>query len=443
LSRLARRRSLAWRLLAAGLVAAGVATASAGAAPAASAGWSAPVDLMAPGTLDVSPPVATLAADGALTAAFALQDVDVPGSAAAQVAQRAPDGLITPARPLPGLALPLAAGQAGGAPLLLGGIAAADQTCCTALEVLHPEAGSGAWSGQRLAAGLDGQTIGQLAGIGDGHTLAAWATTDGVWAAMAAGHRRFGAVRRLAGPARSPQTLAAAALNGGGSMLAWDSVAGPAGRSAPRTITVAQGTRGGIPGRPVTAETVPTGHRVAELAVAGRGGSATLAWIDAWSDGAGEHEQVLARDLGAAGRPRSFAAPATTADGLQLVADPAGAQALSWSACRANGSCQVMLAAHASGRAFGPARSLGAIDPGQVPALALGEHGQLLLAFTRGGAPLAVTGSAGSRLGRPHRLSSTTYAFDITAVLDPAGREAAVWSQGTLNPSVVGAVASP
>ena len=409
------------------------------AAPGARAAWSRPIDLMAPGTLDVTAPVLTIGPGSTLTAAFGLQDVDTPGSAVAQVAQRAAGGVVSPLRGLTGVALPLAAGQLGAAPLVLGGTAAPGQPCCTAVEAVRIGAG-GVTTTQRLLSGLDGETLGTLVALGSGHALAAWATTAGVWAAVAGHGTRFGGARRLAGPARSPETLAAAGLGGGASVIAWDSVAGASTTSDPRTITVARGGRDAPPFTGRTAVTVAAGHRVGEVAVAGGAGRATLTWIDAWSDAAGEHEQVRAQDLVPGAHARSLGAATTTAAGLQVAGDPAGDGAVSWSACGADGSCQVMLAARRAGRPFGPVRAVGAIDPGQLPALALGGHGEMVLAWSRGGSPWALSGPAGGRLGAARRLSPTTYAYDLTAAVGAAGQGAVAWSQATLHPSVVAAV---
>jgi hypothetical protein len=67
----------------------------------------------------------------------------------------------------------------------------------------------------------------------------------------------------------------------------------------------------------------------------------------------------------------------------------------------------------------------------------------LLVGWVRGGTPVAATApSAGGRFGATSTLSSTTFALDLTVALGSGNSGMAAWSQGTLNPSVVGAAYS-
>ncbi len=54
----------------------------------------------------------------------------------------------------------------------------------------------------------------------------------------------------------------------------------------------------------------------------------------------------------------------------------------------------------------------------------------------------ATASSAGGRFGGPVTLSSTTFALDLTVAFGAGGAGLAAWTQGTLNPSVVGAAYS-
>jgi hypothetical protein len=72
--------------------------------------------------------------------------------------------------------------------------------------------------------------------------------------------------------------------------------------------------------------------------------------------------------------------------------------------------------------------------------VAVGAHGQVLVGWVRAGKPVAASAaSAGGRFGGPVTLSSTTFALDLTVGFGSAGTGMAAWTQGTLNPSVVGA----
>ena len=72
------------------------------AAPAAAAGWGKPFQFQKPGTLDAIAPQLTFAPGGASTAAFGTLQVDVPGTAQAQYAQRTAGGRVGPVRAVSG-----------------------------------------------------------------------------------------------------------------------------------------------------------------------------------------------------------------------------------------------------------------------------------------------------------------------------------------------------
>jgi hypothetical protein len=75
--------------------------------------------------------------------------------------------------------------------------------------------------------------------------------------------------------------------------------------------------------------------------------------------------------------------------------------------------------------------------------VAVGAHGQVLVGWVRGGVPLAATASSpDGRFGGPATLSSTTFALDLTVGYGSRGQALVAWTQGTLNPSVVGAASA-
>jgi hypothetical protein len=95
------------------------------------------------------------------------------------------------------------------------------------------------------------------------------------------------------------------------------------------------------------------------------------------------------------------------------------------------------------GGMFGPARSLGGTDAGQPPALSVGPRGQALVGWIRTGDPVAAVQTLPGRgFGRPTVLSRAGYALDIAVAAGPQHEALVAWSQGTLNPSVVGTVDS-
>jgi hypothetical protein len=73
--------------------------------------------------------------------------------------------------------------------------------------------------------------------------------------------------------------------------------------------------------------------------------------------------------------------------------------------------------------------------------VAVGSRGQTIVAWIRGGRPVAAAGSARNRrFGATRTLSSRAqFAADITVAFGPGRQALVAWSQGTLNPSVVAA----
>jgi hypothetical protein len=410
-------------------------------APAAQAGWGRPFEFAAPGSLDYLPPQLAFSQAGAAAAAFGVEDVDSPGVSQAYLTSRSLRGAVGRPRTISGAQQILALAFDGGALQLLTGTSPRGQTCCSSAQASQLSAGGRLGRPRTLVGGLTGTTLGRLLTLGDGQMLAAVATERGVWVVQSARANRFGAQHRLTNVTQSPVSMSAAWLGGTSTIVAWTAATGTAGASDPRSIYVATGSGQSAPRRVRTAVTVASGHRIDELAVARRGASATLAWIESWYDSSGTyHAQVKAADLAAQPLIRAISPGNRLASGLSFAADAAGDQGLAWESCTTQASCTVGAAARGVHSTFGTSATLGATDAAQTPAVAVGTSGRVLIGWVRGGQPVAAAGSAGSRrFGVPVVLSASTFAFDVTIGFGPGRDALAAWTQGTLNPSVVGA----
>jgi hypothetical protein len=292
-----------------------------------------------------------------------------------------------------------------------------------------------------LVGGLSGATLGRLLALKNGAMLAAVATERGVWVVQSAKANRFGGQHLLTGGGRMPETLAAAWLGGESTIVAWTAASGVAGGASPRSISYALGSKTRAPHTVKTAVTVRPGHRIDELGVAARGGRATVAWIESWYDErGGYHSLVRATDIAPHATVRNLSPANRLASGLSFSGDVGGDQAIAWESCTFQAACQTQVDGRGAQSSFGPVRTLGSIDASQSPALAVGPRGQVLVGWVRGGKPVAASAPApGRRFGGPATLSSTTFALDLTVGYGSGGQALAAWTQGTLNPSVVGA----
>jgi hypothetical protein len=410
------------------------------AAPSARAAWGAPFELTKPGALDLIAAQLAFSPNGASAAAFGIQDVDTPGDSHAYVTSRSARGAV---------GSPLAIGTAqeviglsfdGSALELLTGVAPSSLSCCSAVQAVRLTAAGVLQRPRTLVGGLTGPTYGQLLTLGTGGMLAAVATERGVWVVQSARGDRFGSQHRLGPASQIPQSLTSAWLGGASTIVAWTSARGPTGVADPRTIYYAMGSRLRAPTHVKSLLTVPGGHRIDELRVARRGSGATVAWVESWYDRRGYHSEVRAADVVAHPGIRTLAGSAAPASGVDIAADAAGDLAVSWQSCRANGSCTVSAAVRGAKSTFGAYSSFGQVDPGQVPAAAVGPSGQAIVAWIRGGRPMAAVGSARNRrFGATRTLSSRAqFAADIAVAYGPRRQALAAWSQGTLNPSLVG-----
>jgi hypothetical protein len=414
---------------------------SLGLSAAAQAKWGEPFEFARPGTLDVVASQLAISGSGVAAAAFGIQDVDTPGVSQGYVTLRPAHA--APGNPIaiPGAQQILAAAYDGGSLELLTGAAPATQTCCSAAQAVKVGAGGQVARARTLVGGLTGATQGRLLTLRNGAMLAAVATERGVWVIQSAKADRFGGQHLLTRGGQMPETLDAAWLGGESTIVAWTAATGVAGQAAPRRMSYALGARTHAPRAVKTAVTVPAGHRIDELAVASRHGGATAAWVESWSDKSGAfHSVVRVMDIAPHATPRNLSPANRLASGVSFAGDVAGDQALAWQSCTAQAACQTQVDGRGAHGAFGPARTLGAIDPSQEPAVAVGARGQALVGWVRGGHPVAAAApGAGRRFGAPVTLSATTFALDLTVGLGARGAGMAAWTQGTLNPSVVGA----
>jgi hypothetical protein len=407
---------------------------------AALAKWGSPFDFAKPGTLDVLAPELAVASSGASAAAFGIQDVDTPGTAQAYLTLRSAQGAVGDPIPVTGASQILALAYSRGSLELLTGTSSANQTCCSSAQATPVSASGQLGRPRTVVGGLAGTTRARLLTLKDGQMLAAVATQRGVWVAQSPRGDQFAGQRLLTGAGKIPQALAAAWLGAETTIVAWTAATGTAGTADPRTISYATGSRTKAPRRVLSAVTIPAGHRIDELGLAARGGGATAAWIESWYDKhAIYHSQVRAMDIAPHAAPRTLSAANRLASGLTFGGDVAGDQALGWESCTGDAACSAQVAVRAARALFGSTRTLGSADPSQAPALAVGPQGQVAVGWVRGGQPVASTsGAHGRGLGGPVTLSPTTFALDMTVGFGPGAQALAAWTQGTLNPSVVG-----
>ena len=409
-------------------------------APAAQAGWTRPFELVKPGTMDFLPTRLAFSSSGAATAGFSIADLDTPGSSQAYTVYRSPRGAVGAPRAITGAQAILALAYSGSALQLMTGTGPSNLDCCSTAQAVRISPQGAIGRPQTLVGGLAGDSIGHLVPLAGGRMVAAVGTEQGVWTLAAGPNGHFSGKHRLTGAGQAPESLAATWLGGQGSVVAWTTASGTAGASDPRTIFYGQGSKTGPPRRALRLLQVPAGHRIDELTVARRGNGATAAWVESWFDKRGSyHSQVRAGDFAAKPSVRNLSPVNGDASGIDLAANAAGAQALTWQSCTSGGSCTVHAATRAANGRFGGAVTLGAIDASQEAAVTVGPAGQALVGWVRFGHPVATVGPVSGRLGALRVLSSSSFAADLTVAFGPHHDALAAWTQGTLNPSVVAA----
>ncbi len=311
----------------------------------------------------------------------------------------------------------------GSALELLVGAAPRSLACCSAVQAVRVTGGGVLQRPRTLVGGLTGPAYGQLLALGTGGMLASVATERAVWVVQSSRGDRFGSQHRLGPASQIPQSLGSAWLGGDSTIVAWTSAGGPTGVADPRTIYYALGSRRGAPSKVKSLLTVPAGHRIDELGVARRGSGATVAWVESWFDKRGSfHSVVRAADVAAHPGIRTLAGSGVPASGVDIAADAAGDQGISWKSCRPNGSCTVSVAVRGAKSTFG---RLLLVRPGRSGADAGGDgrarrSGDRRPGFAPG-ARLAAVGSARSRrFGATRTLSSRAqFASDLTVAYGP------------------------
>jgi hypothetical protein len=410
------------------------------AASPASAGWSRPFRLAPSASLDLIPAQIAFSTAGTAAVGFGIQDEDNPASSVAFVTMRSTSGAIGRPQQLRGAQEPLDLAYQGTALHVLIGTSPRGMACCSSAQTITSAPGGGFGRGHRILTRLAGATAGALVTL-PGRLLAAIATQHGVWVSQSVGAGRFPQAHRLTPANSAPEALAATNLPRGQSIVAWTATTSQTPATGPRTIFISRGSVLRAPRGMRSAITVPVGHRIDELAVARGPSVPTLAWIESWFDSAGVfHSQAMIADLGRIVRPRALSPPTEPSAGLTFAADAGGDQALSWKACTSTGACTVRATLRPARRRFTPLQRLGAVDASQIPAAAVAPNGQALVGWIDQGHVRAAPASPrASRFGSPHTVSATGFGADLALAFGPAGQALAVWTQGTLVQSVIGA----
>jgi hypothetical protein len=144
--------------------------------------------------------------------------------------------------------------------------------------------------------------------------------------------------------------------------------------------------------------------------------------------------------LSAAPRPRYLAVAGQLASDLAVAGNQAGDQVVAWNSCTADGACTLRSSQRRARGGFGAPQRVAAVDPSQTPAVAVGSGGQALVGWIAHGHVFAATRVRRSgAFGRIREVSATSFASDLALAFGPAGRALAAWTQGTFEPSVVGA----
>jgi hypothetical protein len=292
---------------------------------------------------------------------------------------------------------------------------------------------------------LAGFTLGRVLAVGSGRLLAAVATERGVWSAQSDSAGRFGPTRRLSAKQRSPWTLAATILPSATTFIGWTEAAQQPGSDGPRALMLAEGSSAAGPRTGRAAFTVAAGHELDEVALAPGSGTSTAAWIESWfaPDGSYRSQAVVA-DLGRRPAGRGFPIAGTVASGIAAAGDGSGGDVVAWRACDRAASCSVWAVFRRAGARFGAPSRLGAIDASQAPVTAVGAGGRAVVGWVASGRVIAAArGPRDARFSAPATVTTSSFAHDLTMAIAADGSVVAAWTQGTLNPSLVGAFYRP
>jgi hypothetical protein len=405
------------------------------ASAAAARGWDPPVRVSAPTVLDILAPMIGYSSRGEAAIGFNVQDADYVPHATAWVALRSPGRSPRTAQQVPRALEVLDLAYAGDTLELLTGTSPHGRSCCFSAQLTRRAPGSGFGRPRTLIEGLTGAPTGRLLALSDGRMLALVATGHGVWVAQATGTGRFGRAVALSTTGAKPQAVTAAALPDGRYVVAWTEEDG--GR-----LSVAAGAPGQLPHGSRTAVVTPSGHRISELALAAGApparrspASASLAWIEGWTDAAGRYRsRVMVQQLAPGAAPSALSGERRFASGLKLSGDARGDQLIAWKACGAG--CVVYAASRRAGGGFGAAFRLAEIDASETPQVSVGPDGAALAGWvTAGRVVVTVRAARGGGFG-PGRTLSRGLASNLALASGPAGEALAVWTQGTLAPQL-------
>lgn len=402
------------------------------------AGFGRPFTIAPAALRDLTPALLAFAPSDAAAAAFGAAPEDDTTRSAGLLSAQALNGVFAPPRTVPGTQQVLSLAYRGSELVLLTGSSVGQNPCCSRARTVAASGSFG--TGHTVITGLAGPALGRLVTTGD-RLLAAVATEHGVWAAQSDTRGHFGPTVSLAPATSWPQSLDAAALAGGRTVIAWTSLPSQFA-PGPTQIFVATGSAAAVPRLASAAVTVPAGHQINELAVAAHGRVPTVAWIESWFDAAGTfHSRAYAADLAGRRTPQAVSAADQLASGLSLAAGAGGGQLLAYRGCDRAGRCVARAALRRRGR-FGAAQALGTIDPSQSPTATMSAAGYGLVGWIApAGVRTAIAPVASATLRTPARLVAVTpYAADLTAAFTPSGTSAILaWTQGTRNQSIVAA----
>ncbi len=408
--------------------------------PAVSAAWTRSFRLAGPEPADVSAPRLAVAASGSLAVSYSLYNEDVAASSQAYVVVRAPGGATGRPRAVPGAQQVLDLAYNRSTLELLTGGAPSGQGCCSYARAVSL-GGRRFGRPRTVVDGLTGFTLGRLIAAGSGHLLAAVATELGVWAAQSGGGDRFAPARRLSTAERSPWTLAATILPSARTFIGWTEADPQPGSPGPGSVMLAVGSISAVPQSSRTAFSVPRGHEVDELALAPGTSEPLLAWIESWFAADGSYRtQAVVADLGAHPRARPFPHPGMVISDIAASGDGSGENVVVWKACDQAASCSVWATFRRAGGQFASPSRLGSVDTAQAPAAAFGGGGRALVGWVdQGRVWAAERGRGDARFSASRSVAASNLSHDLTMGVTPDGSVIAVWTEGTLHPSVTGA----
>jgi hypothetical protein len=409
-------------------------------------GFGRPFQIIAPTDSDLLPAVLGYADSGTAAAAFGTYDEDEPGISAASLATQAAANPFTRPAKISNAQQVLSLTYLGTDLELLVGTSPHKiefgtlEPCCSKEVIVRVPKGAGFKDRHTLIEGLDGASQGTIVPA-DGRLLAAAADEEGVWAAQSNTNGRFGRTHALAPAGSFTQTMDAAGLSNGRTIVVWTA---RTSQFAPGPIAIydAVGTPNSGPSKAAIAINVPASHEIDELAVAAHGAIPTVAWIESWYDGAGAfHSQAFAEDLAGAHRAQPVSSPTVLASGLALGSGANGDEVIAFRACTLADTCTVEAATRRAGH-FAAAASLGAIEASQKPVVAESPTGYAMVGWVNplGNVNAAIAPAATGHFAGAYRVSKSGYASDLTAAFAPTGNTATVaWTQGTYEESLVGA----